>query len=91
MPPDVKSAFEGESGILAGLTEGKIWIDHSTTDFEQTQQFNERVRVNKIRFCIHEKTVVILLRNLKSLKLFSKGQFLSLDEEKGHRGLGACP
>jgi 3-hydroxyisobutyrate dehydrogenase-like beta-hydroxyacid dehydrogenase len=43
MPPDVKNAFEGESGILAGLTEGKIWIDHSTTDFEQTQQFNDRV------------------------------------------------
>jgi 3-hydroxyisobutyrate dehydrogenase-like beta-hydroxyacid dehydrogenase len=43
MPPDVKSAFEGEEGILAGLTKGKIWIDHSTTDFEQTQLFNEQV------------------------------------------------
>jgi 3-hydroxyisobutyrate dehydrogenase-like beta-hydroxyacid dehydrogenase len=43
MPPDVKQAFEGDSGILAGLTKGKIWIDHSTTDFEQTQIFNEKV------------------------------------------------
>ena len=43
MPPDVKQAFEGESGILAGLGSGKIWIDHSTTDFEQTQIFNDKV------------------------------------------------
>ena len=43
MPPDVKQAFEGESGILAGLGTGKIWIDHSTTDFEQTQIFNDKV------------------------------------------------
>jgi 3-hydroxyisobutyrate dehydrogenase-like beta-hydroxyacid dehydrogenase len=44
MPPHVKAAFEGESGILAGLDSGKIWIDHSTTDFEQTQIFNEQVK-----------------------------------------------
>ncbi len=89
MPPDVKSAFEGESGILAGLTEGKIWIDHSTTDFEQTQQFNEKVRVKKIRFSIHEKTIVIQLRNLKSLKLLSKVQFFNPSMRK--EVTGACP
>jgi|688.fasta_scaffold1563837_1 3-hydroxyisobutyrate dehydrogenase-like beta-hydroxyacid dehydrogenase len=43
MPLNVKQAFEGDSGILAGLTKGKIWIDHSTTDFGQTQIFNEKV------------------------------------------------
>ena len=48
MPPDVKTAFEGEDGILAGLTKGKIWIDHSTTDFEQTQVFNEQVTLKSI-------------------------------------------
>ena len=43
MPPDAKKAFEGESGILSALSSGKIWIDHSTTDFEQTQIFNDKV------------------------------------------------
>ena len=57
MPPDVKQAFEGESGILAGLTKGKIWIDHSTTDFEQTQLFNEKVYLTSFIFksSIHVK------------------------------------
>ena len=27
--------MQGDSGLLAGLEEGKIWIDHSTTDYEQ--------------------------------------------------------
>merc|ERR1712179_776723 len=35
MPQHVKAVFEGEEGLLAGLTEGKVWIDHSTTDYEQ--------------------------------------------------------
>ena len=29
MPHHVKQVFEG--GLLEGLTDGKIWIDHSTT------------------------------------------------------------
>ena len=32
----MKAAAEGPDGILAALTKDKIWIDHSTTDFEQT-------------------------------------------------------
>ena len=41
MPPHVKQVFEGDNGILAGLSTDKIWIDHSTTDYEQTQTFND--------------------------------------------------
>ena len=41
MPPHVKQVFEGDNGILAGLSTNKIWIDHSTTDYEQTQTFND--------------------------------------------------
>jgi 3-hydroxyisobutyrate dehydrogenase-like beta-hydroxyacid dehydrogenase len=44
MPPHVKTAFEGDSGILAGLGQGNIWIDHSTTDYEQTQSFSNLVK-----------------------------------------------
>merc|ERR1712037_906226 len=43
MPQHVKAVFEGEDGLLAGLTEGKVWIDHSTTDYEQTEDMNEEV------------------------------------------------
>jgi len=43
MPQHVKAVFEGETGILAGLGDGKIWIDHSTTDYEQTEDMNEEV------------------------------------------------
>ena len=38
MPHHVKAVFEGETGLLEGLNEGKIWIDHSTTDYEQTEE-----------------------------------------------------
>merc|ERR1719412_2592663 len=34
-PANVKAVFEGEDGLLEGLSEGKIWVDHSTTDYEQ--------------------------------------------------------
>ena len=44
MPPHVKKCFEGDKGILAGLTSDKIWIDHSTTDYEQTLNFNTQVQ-----------------------------------------------
>ena len=43
MPPHVKACFEGDNGILAGLDKGKVWIDHSTTDYEQTQRYNGMV------------------------------------------------
>jgi len=44
MPPHVKAVFEGDSGLLNGLSEGKIWIDHSTTDYEQTEDMNDLVK-----------------------------------------------
>lgn len=38
-PPNVVAAAEGPDGILAGLGPDKVWIDHSTTDYEQTLRF----------------------------------------------------
>ncbi len=38
-PPDVLKAASGPDGILAGLKKGGIWIDHSTTDYEQNLHF----------------------------------------------------
>jgi len=42
MPPHVKAVFEGDTGLLAGLG-GKVWVDHSTTDYEQTEEMNAQV------------------------------------------------
>jgi len=46
-PANVKAVFEGENGLYEGLSEGKIWVDHSTTDYEQMMQFNELVKGKK--------------------------------------------
>ena len=35
--------FEGDDGLLAGMSEGKIWIDHSTTDHEQNKVFTAQL------------------------------------------------
>lgn len=35
-PEHVTAAFHGEHGILAGMRPGSTWIEHSTTDFENT-------------------------------------------------------
>lgn len=43
-PPNVKAAAEGPDGILASLTKDKVWIDHSTTDYEQTLEFSEKAK-----------------------------------------------
>jgi len=43
MPPHVKAVFEGDQGLLQGMSKDKIWIDHSTTDYEQTEEMNEAV------------------------------------------------
>ena len=34
----------GAGGLLEGLSAGKIWVDHSTTDFGQTFEFEKAVR-----------------------------------------------
>ena len=39
-PPDVRRVFEGADGLLAGMAEGKVWIDHTTTDFGQVSADN---------------------------------------------------
>ena len=35
-PPHVKQVLTGKDGVLAGLRSGGVWIDHSTTDYQQT-------------------------------------------------------
>lgn len=40
-PPNVLEAAMGPNGILEGLKENGIWIDHSTTDYEQNIMFEE--------------------------------------------------
>ena len=42
-PLHVKAAYEGEDGILQGIREGQIWIDHSTTDYHQTLEFAKQI------------------------------------------------
>ena len=40
-PINVKEAFCGKDGIYEGLKIGAVWIDHSTTDYEQNKFFAE--------------------------------------------------
>lgn len=42
-PEHVTAAFHGDDGILAGLRPGTTWIEHSTTDFENTAKVRELV------------------------------------------------
>ena len=42
-PEHVTAAFSGSDGILAGLQTGATWIEHSTTDFENTDKIRELV------------------------------------------------
>ena len=36
--------FGETDGLVDGLSAGKIWVDHSTTDFGQTFEFEKAVR-----------------------------------------------
>ena len=40
--------FADDGGLLEGLSAGKIWVDHSTTDFGQTFEFEKAVRLAHI-------------------------------------------
>ena len=40
-PPHVRDVMTGDSGVLAGLRPGGVWIDHSTTDYQQTLELAE--------------------------------------------------
>lgn len=42
-PEHVTAAFSGDDGILAGMRPGATWIEHSTTDFENTAVIREKV------------------------------------------------
>merc|ERR1711997_1214799 len=46
-PPHVKEMFDGPDGLLAGMSEGKIWIDHSTTDHQQNKIFTEELQAKE--------------------------------------------
>lgn len=43
-PPNVKSVAEGPDGILGCLQKGQVWIDHSTTEYEQTEIYMNEVK-----------------------------------------------
>ena len=42
-PKHVTAAFSGDDGILAGLQPGATWIEHSTTDFLNTEKIRDLV------------------------------------------------
>ena len=68
--------FEGSDGLLNGLSEGKIWVDHSTTDYEQMMEFNDSV--------IEKKAHVIEGPITGGLEALKKGQmtvFLAGDKD----------
>lgn len=44
-PPHVKQVLTGEDGVLAGLRSGGVWIDHSTTDYQQTLELAEKAGI----------------------------------------------
>merc|ERR1711936_680270 len=46
-PPHVKEMFDGSDGLLAGMSEGKIWIDHSTTDHQQNKIFTAQLQAKE--------------------------------------------
>ena len=55
-PPHVKQVMTSEDGVLAGLRSGGVWIDHSTTDYQQTlelaQQAGMYIGSRKLSTCI---------------------------------------
>jgi len=42
-PEHVTAAFNGDGGILAGMRQGATWIEHSTTDFLNTEKVRKQV------------------------------------------------
>eukprot|EP00794_Sanderia_malayensis_P020411 gene20411-22424_t len=43
-PASVKKAMESDNGIFAGIKKDSVWIDHSTTDYQQTLNFAARCK-----------------------------------------------
>lgn len=50
-PSAVSEALEGENGLLEGLSEGKLWIEMSTTDSNEMNRLSDLV-VNKGAFAL---------------------------------------
>jgi len=48
-PEHVTAAFKGDEGILAGLRPGATWIEHSTTDFLNTEKVRAQVEAKGAR------------------------------------------
>lgn len=48
-PEHVTAAFSGDAGILAGLKNGATWIEHSTTDFTNTDKVRALVEAKGAR------------------------------------------
>ena len=42
-PENVSAAFEAPGGLLEGLRPGTTWIEHSTTDFENTLRIKDAI------------------------------------------------
>ena len=69
-PPHVKQVLTGEDGVLAGLRSGGVWIDHSTTDYQQTLELAEMltsiftVQLNFKYACFSRMLCILELRKL---------------------------
>ena len=56
-PPHVRDVMTGDNGVLAGLRAGGVWIDHTTTDYQQTLELAEAAG----RFFSNELASVLFL------------------------------
>ena len=56
----VKVMFGNAGGLADGLSAGKIWIDHSTTDFGQTFEFEKAVRTKGLLTRLETKTFSVI-------------------------------
>ncbi|XP_037068980.1 2-hydroxy-3-oxopropionate reductase-like [Pollicipes pollicipes] len=47
-PAHVEASYSGADGLLAGLRPGAVWIDHSTTDYQQTIRYHQQVKEKEV-------------------------------------------
>ena len=65
-PPHVRKVLEGEDGVLAGLRSCGVWIDHSTTDYQQTLELAKEAGMTGFRLAY----AVQIAKNETKRKLF---------------------
>eukprot|EP00040_Diaphanoeca_grandis_P043162 m.267175 g.267175 ORF g.267175 m.267175 type:complete len:375 (+) comp71579_c0_seq1:110-1234(+) len=46
IPPVVRNCVLGDDGVFAGLKQGGLWVDHSTTDYNQTVELAALAKSN---------------------------------------------